>query len=87
MNSFWLRFAVFAVALVVNSAVSRAGFVQTNIVSDIPGLAELTDPNLKNPWGMSFSATSPIWVSDQANNTATLYKALPPSLVGSPSGK
>src|SRR5947209_784790 len=47
--------------------------VQTNLVSDIPGLAILTDPNLRNPWGMSFSSTSPFWISDQAANLATLY--------------
>jgi len=43
------------------------------LVSDIPGLASLTDPALKNPWGMSFSATSPFWISDQATNLSTLY--------------
>ncbi|MBV8071295.1 MAG: TIGR03118 family protein [Acidobacteriaceae bacterium] len=31
------------------------------------------DADLKNPWGMSFSATSPIWVSNQGSNTSTLY--------------
>jgi hypothetical protein len=31
------------------------GFSQTNLVSDIPGLATITDPNLKNPWGVSFA--------------------------------
>ena len=48
-------------------------YVQTNLTSDISGLAANTDPNLKNPWGMSFSATSPFWVSDQVTNVATLY--------------
>jgi uncharacterized protein (TIGR03118 family) len=48
-------------------------FVQTDLVSDIPGLATMTDPNLANPWGMSFSATSPFWISDQRTNVATLY--------------
>jgi uncharacterized protein (TIGR03118 family) len=48
-------------------------FVQTDLVSDIPGLATITDPNLVNPWGMSFSATSPFWISDQVTNVATLY--------------
>jgi uncharacterized protein (TIGR03118 family) len=42
-------------------------------VSDIPGLANTTDPSLLNPWGVSFSSTSPIWVSDEAANVATLY--------------
>src|SRR3954447_7736614 len=30
------------------------GFVQTNLVSDIDGMAQLTDPALKNPWGLAF---------------------------------
>jgi uncharacterized protein (TIGR03118 family) len=50
-----------------------ASFVQTNLVSDIPGLAANLDPSLKNPWGMSFTATSPFWVSDQGTSLATLY--------------
>ena len=48
-------------------------FVQTNLVSDIPGLATITDPELVNPWGVSHSTTSPFWVSNQGTNTATLY--------------
>lgn len=48
-------------------------YVQTNLVSDIPGNALTTDPNLKNPWGIAFSATSPFWVSDQATGKSTLY--------------
>ncbi len=53
---------------------SRAeAYVQTNLVSDLPGLAQLTDPALKNPWGVSENATSPFWVSDQGTNESTLY--------------
>ena len=48
-------------------------FVQTNLVSDIPGLAAITDSELVNPWGVSHSPTSPFWVSNQAKNTTTLY--------------
>jgi uncharacterized protein (TIGR03118 family) len=55
-----------------------ADFVQTNLVSDIPGLATITDPQLVNPWGVSHSTTSPFWVSNQGTtnqgtNTSTLY--------------
>jgi len=46
---------------------------QTNLVSDVPGLANSTDPNLINPWGLSFSATSPFWVANQGSGTSTLY--------------
>ncbi|MBV8096602.1 MAG: TIGR03118 family protein [Acetobacteraceae bacterium] len=48
-------------------------YVQTNLVSDIPGLASITDTELKNPWGVSESSTSPFWVSNQATNSSTLY--------------
>src|ERR1700733_14027549 len=47
-------------------------FVQTNLVSNIAGLAEVTDPSLVNPWGVSESATSPFWISDQGANVSTL---------------
>jgi uncharacterized protein (TIGR03118 family) len=66
--------AACAIALAFSSAVSHADtFTQTNLVSDIPGLANNTDPNLKNPWGLSFSATSPFWAADQATGVSTLY--------------
>jgi len=52
---------------------AEAAFIQTNLVSDIPGLAILTDLSLKNPWGLSHSPTSPFWSSDQRANVATLY--------------
>jgi uncharacterized protein (TIGR03118 family) len=48
-------------------------FAQTNLVSDIPGLATITDPLLQNPWGISHNATSPFWISNQVTNTTTLY--------------
>src|SRR5271166_600821 len=48
-------------------------FLQTDLVSDIPGLATITDPILQNSWGISHSATSPFWISNQVTNTATLY--------------
>jgi uncharacterized protein (TIGR03118 family) len=49
-------------------------FVQTNLVSDLAGLdAKVTDPNLVNPWGVSFFGISPFWISDQGKDVATLY--------------
>lgn len=47
-------------------------YIQTNLVSDVSGLAKVTEANLKNPWGMSFSSKSPFSVSDQAKGRATL---------------
>jgi uncharacterized protein (TIGR03118 family) len=50
-----------------------SGFLQTNLVSDIPGLAAVLDANLINPWGLTASATSPFWVSDNNAGVSTLY--------------
>jgi uncharacterized protein (TIGR03118 family) len=41
--------------------------------SNIPGLAAATDPDLVNGWGISHSATSPWWVSDEGTDKSTLY--------------
>ena len=52
----------------------EGSFVQTNLVSDVPGMAKLHDPNLVNPWGLSASPSSPIWVSDNNAGVSTLYR-------------
>jgi uncharacterized protein (TIGR03118 family) len=77
-----LATAVATLALAVAPTFLHAdSFTQTNLVSDIQGLAANTDPNLKNPWGVAFSATSPFWTSDQGTGLATLYNA-----AGTPQG-
>src|SRR6266480_1083959 len=55
------------------SAIATRSYAQTNLVSDIPGLAAHTDANLKNPWGTSVGPGSPIWVSDNGAGVTTLY--------------
>jgi uncharacterized protein (TIGR03118 family) len=64
-------------ALCIGASVAEAGaYVQTNLVSDISGLAPVTDPDLMNPWGVSFiPGATPFWVSNQSSNTSTLYSA------------
>src|SRR5260370_34491496 len=53
-------------------------FQQTNLISNRTDQgAVVVDPNLKNPWGLAMSATSPIWVSDNNSATATLYSIAP----------
>jgi uncharacterized protein (TIGR03118 family) len=61
-------------SIVAASAQTAANvYIQHNLVSNVPGLADVTDPNLINPWGMSFSATSPFWISNQGKGNTTLY--------------
>src|SRR5579883_1720643 len=58
-------------------------FLQTNLVSDISGVARFTDPNLVNPWGLSYAPNGPFWVSDNNAGLSTLYngQGMPQSLV------
>ena len=87
--------AVALLALCFSSALLHAqqGLRQTNLVSDLSGWAAQTDPNLVNPWGVSFSATSPFWVSNNGSDTSTLYnsignpQALVVSVKGGPTGQ
>ncbi len=46
-----------AMAFVSGPIQAKSGgfYRQTNLVSDIPGLARFTDSNLVNPWGLSQS--------------------------------
>jgi uncharacterized protein (TIGR03118 family) len=53
-----------------------SGYTQTNLISDIPGLAEVTDPNLLNPWGLAFfPGLSPFWINENNAGFSALYFA------------
>ena len=68
------RAAAFLFPILIVSAQSGANvYVQHNLVSDVPGMADITDPNLVDPWGMSFSTGSPFWVSNHGKGNTTLY--------------
>jgi uncharacterized protein (TIGR03118 family) len=88
--------AAFSVA--VGTAQSgRTGFVETDLVvnkqvngvptvtdrNGVVHVAQFFDPNLVNPWGISASATSPFWISDNNSGVSTLYDSAgtPQSLV------
>src|SRR6266704_7175779 len=75
-----LRQALFVAALVSGLAASTAfaanSYQVRNLVSDGGVPAEHRDDNLKNGWGISMSATSPIWVADNGTGKATIYDGL-----------
>jgi uncharacterized protein (TIGR03118 family) len=74
--------------MVSTAAPIQADYMQTNLVSDIanpPGGAPvLIDPDLVNPWGVSFGATSPFWISDTGTNRSTLYTVVGTSVIKNP---
>ena len=75
MQSILRQLAMMTLTFLIAAGSARAGggYVQTNLVSNIPGMATLTDPNLQDPWGIALSTKSPFWISDQATSVATLY--------------
>jgi uncharacterized protein (TIGR03118 family) len=55
--------------------VMTSQYSQANLVSDVPGTASLTDPDLVNAWGLSQGPTTPLWVSDNGTDLSTLYNS------------
>jgi uncharacterized protein (TIGR03118 family) len=49
------------------------GYIQTNLVSDVPGAAAHTDANLVNAWGVAFNPAGFVWVADAETGVSTLY--------------
>jgi uncharacterized protein (TIGR03118 family) len=79
---FWSSVAAFVVVLAGAAAAAAATapapgnvFVHHNLVSDVPGRADHTDPNLVNAWGLAALPTSPWWVADNEPNVSTIYGA------------
>ena len=61
-------------ALTFSATMTRASqFDWENLQSDIAGVAEQTDQNVVNPWGMALSSSGNIWVNDNGAGVATVY--------------
>ncbi len=90
--------------LVAGAQAKATNFDVTNLVTNdqAANAAQITDPQLQNAWGISYSPTSPFWVSDNATGVATLYQVnpatnattkqslevtIPPSGTGTPTGQ
>ncbi len=75
-----LRFcSAFMIALGLALPAEATSFTSTNLVTDDQSAnpALIQDPNLVNAWGISHSAGSPFWVSDNGTGKATLYNVNP----------
>ncbi|HEY8884091.1 MAG TPA: TIGR03118 family protein [Chloroflexota bacterium] len=67
------------------SAQATSAYKQTNLISDVPGTAAITDSHVVNPWGIAASSTSSFWISDNGSGVSTLYNGTgQPFPVGSP---
>ncbi len=89
-NARFPRLTAFVAASILLSALAprahaASQYVQHNLVSDVPGIADQTDPNLVNPWGISMSSTSPFWISNNHAGIAAVYNGQgQPAPAGSP---
>jgi uncharacterized protein (TIGR03118 family) len=65
---------VMLIAIGDHARAAGMGYAQTNLVSNGAVQAAHIDPNLINPWGISFfPRLSPFWVSDNNAGVSTLY--------------
>jgi len=65
----------FAMSLYGGIAVAQNSYGQTNLTSDLSGVAANTDHQLVNPWGIAFFPGAPFWVADNNSGVSTLYDA------------
>jgi hypothetical protein len=59
--------SIFALAVT-----ARANFDWENLEGDIPGVAEITDSNVINPWGIAVSSSGTLFVADNGAGVATV---------------
>jgi uncharacterized protein (TIGR03118 family) len=79
--------AALACAVPTSATAAAGGYVQENLVSDQPGHAQMTDPQLVNAWGLSRGPNTPVWVSDNGADVTTLYNGAVPGSPESPVAK
>src|SRR4051794_40749586 len=65
--------AAFVVAGAAPAAPPGTKYTVTPLVSNVPGLAPVTDPNVENAWGLARSATSPWWIADNGTDRTSVY--------------
>lgn len=77
MRKFHVKCALTLLVVLQPFSLFADSYTQTNLVSDLSTVGAVTvDPNLTNPWGISFTATSPFWISNQRSDTSTLYNGV-----------
>jgi uncharacterized protein (TIGR03118 family) len=82
-----LSLALALATIALGTGLARANdFAQTNLVSDVSGLAAHTDSVVQNAWGLSHGPNTPFWVSDAGTDMSTLYDGTGAAFPPPPSG-
>jgi len=50
-------------------------YTQTNLTANAAGVANNTDAQLSNPWGISFLPNDVFWIANNNGGTSTTYDA------------
>jgi uncharacterized protein (TIGR03118 family) len=72
-NIYKLMFILVACVAASAQDTTTNSYIQTDLVSDIAGMASHTDSHLVNPWGLSRTSGSYWWAADQGTGVSTLY--------------
>jgi uncharacterized protein (TIGR03118 family) len=59
------------------AASGPTAYTNVNLISDIPGLAQVTDPNVKDAWGFTFAPDGPFFLVNTNSSYATTYRVNP----------
>ena len=84
--------ALFAAFATASSAAPPNAYIVHNLASNIPGLADNTNADVVNAWGLDANATSPWWISDNGTDLATVHTTtgaalgIRPTVAGGPTG-
>ncbi|HWI92892.1 MAG TPA: TIGR03118 family protein [Flavisolibacter sp.] len=66
----------------LNAGKKIGHFIQTNLVSDVVGWANHTDPTLINAWGLAWSPTGIAWIGSQGGHVSNVYNSEGNTLLG-----
>lgn len=78
-----LRILAVLILTALTITAASAQYIRTDLVSNQPGIAPLTDPNLVNAWGLVALGGSPWWISDNGTGDSSLKNAMGQPVIAS----
>jgi uncharacterized protein (TIGR03118 family) len=96
VRAFWSVTVLAALMGGLTPSLRAQFYLQTNLISDLPGIALTVDTNLVGAWGLTRSGTSPWWVNTTFSGLSLLFNgagqviplvvAIPPTSPASATG-
>jgi uncharacterized protein (TIGR03118 family) len=67
--------AALTLGLAPGASAQQTSYKQTNLTANVAGVANHTDAQLSNPWGISFVPGDVFWIANNNGGTSTTYDA------------